>query len=153
MNYTTNHHLPQWAKSDRILMDDFNEAMANIESSLTANAQAAAAAKSTASSAYSTASTALSSKPYAVGTYTGNGDTVTVNVGFRPSFVFISSLEVAGLIDQVSKFGIYSCATTPNGKLGEAIQLTASGFTAYSKIGVIPKLAESGKLYEFIAFK
>ena len=31
MNYTTNYHLPQWVESDRILMEDFNEAMANID--------------------------------------------------------------------------------------------------------------------------
>lgn len=32
MNYTNNYHLPQWERSDRLLMDDFNSAMANIES-------------------------------------------------------------------------------------------------------------------------
>ena len=31
MNYTTNYHLPQWVESDRILMEDFNEAMESIE--------------------------------------------------------------------------------------------------------------------------
>lgn len=35
MNYTENYHLPQWVKSDRILMEDFNGAMANIENGLT----------------------------------------------------------------------------------------------------------------------
>ena len=31
MDYTQNHRLPQWEKSDRVMMDDFNQAMANIE--------------------------------------------------------------------------------------------------------------------------
>ena len=31
MDYTTNYHLPQWVESDRIMMEDFNEAMAAIE--------------------------------------------------------------------------------------------------------------------------
>ena len=31
MNYTTNYHLPQWVEKDRILMDDFNEAMKKID--------------------------------------------------------------------------------------------------------------------------
>ena len=31
MNYTQNHHLPQWVKSDPIRMDDFNQMNQNIE--------------------------------------------------------------------------------------------------------------------------
>ena len=34
MNYTEKHHLPQWAKEDRIMMKDFNDAMASIEDGL-----------------------------------------------------------------------------------------------------------------------
>lgn len=41
MNYTENYHLPQWVKSDRIMMEDFNRMCADIESGLTGNAQAA----------------------------------------------------------------------------------------------------------------
>ena len=37
MNYTTNYHLPQWVESDRILMEDFNEAMEAIEEGLSAS--------------------------------------------------------------------------------------------------------------------
>ena len=31
MDYTANYHLPQWVKEDRILMEDFNEAMSSID--------------------------------------------------------------------------------------------------------------------------
>ena len=31
MNYTKNYHLPQWAETDRIQMEDFNQAMENID--------------------------------------------------------------------------------------------------------------------------
>ena len=31
MHYTKTYHLPQWEKSDRIMMEDFNAAMAGIE--------------------------------------------------------------------------------------------------------------------------
>lgn len=34
MNYTTNYHLPQWAEEDRIMMEDFNEAMEKIDEAL-----------------------------------------------------------------------------------------------------------------------
>lgn len=34
MNYTKNHHLPQWEESDRILMTDFNQMCSDMESGL-----------------------------------------------------------------------------------------------------------------------
>ncbi len=37
MDYTKNYHLPQWVKSDRIMMDDFNRMCADIENGLTGN--------------------------------------------------------------------------------------------------------------------
>ena len=40
MDYTKNHHLPQWVKSDRIMMDDFNAAFANIDKGLSDRSQA-----------------------------------------------------------------------------------------------------------------
>ena len=50
MNYTENYHLPQWVKSDRIMMEDFNQMCADIDGELSSlsdnlakNAQAAEA--------------------------------------------------------------------------------------------------------------
>ncbi len=40
MTYTANHHLPQWAETDRVRMEDFNGAMGQLEKSL--NAESAA---------------------------------------------------------------------------------------------------------------
>ena len=34
MNYTENYQLPQWAESDRVLMEDFNHTMINLEGAL-----------------------------------------------------------------------------------------------------------------------
>ena len=31
MNYTENYHLPQWVETDRVQMEDFNEAMAKLD--------------------------------------------------------------------------------------------------------------------------
>ena len=36
MNHTTNLHLPQWEETDRIQMDDFNDAMASIDAGVAA---------------------------------------------------------------------------------------------------------------------
>ena len=41
MNYTTNYHLPQWVETDRIQMEHFNQAMADIDTGVAA-AQTAA---------------------------------------------------------------------------------------------------------------
>ena len=36
MNYTNNYHLPQWVESDRILMEDFNDAFETIDTAMSA---------------------------------------------------------------------------------------------------------------------
>ena len=82
MNYTKNYRLPQWVKSDRIMMDDFNAAMSSMESGMTraegkadAAAAAANAAKQTADTAKQGADNAYSpsNKPFVAGTYVGTG--------------------------------------------------------------------------------
>jgi len=133
MNYTPKHHLPQWAKSDRIMMDDFNAAMANIESGL-------AAADSKAESA----------RPYAAGLYLGTGEDQTIQVGFRPSFVFISSQTSSGIPGGTDDS--YRCATTGNGLLGKCIQMTDTGFKVFGA-SPTPALCYKDRLYEYIAFK
>ena len=37
MNYTQHYQLPQWVETDRILMNDFNDAFSAIETALTAS--------------------------------------------------------------------------------------------------------------------
>ena len=38
MEYTENYHLPQWEPTDRVLREDFNDAMSDIDDALKANA-------------------------------------------------------------------------------------------------------------------
>ena len=70
MEYTTTYQLPQWESEDRILMDDFNDAMEKIEGAI---------------------------PRLASGTYTGNGTHnsgyTELDVGFPPKFVFVSSKD------------------------------------------------------------
>ena len=58
MEYTKNYHLPQWVKEDRIMMDDFNQMCADVESGLTENAATASAAKAQADKGVSDAAAA-----------------------------------------------------------------------------------------------
>lgn len=60
MNYTTNYHLPQWVESDRIMMEDFNDAMAGIDGGIAEAKTAANTAQSAAESAAAAASQAQS---------------------------------------------------------------------------------------------
>ena len=50
MNYTEKYHLPQWEKTDRIMMEDFNRMCADVEEGLRETAAAAATALSAANS-------------------------------------------------------------------------------------------------------
>lgn len=45
MDYTKNYHLPQWAETDRIMMNDFNRMCADIETGLTKTASDGVEAK------------------------------------------------------------------------------------------------------------
>ena len=130
MNYTSKYRLPQWEKSDRILMDDFNQAMNSIEAGIARTAQDAAGDSSAASSAAAGAleaaetaqdaaeaarSAALAAYrpgyyPYTVGTYAGNGSSQSIHLGFQPRFVIIAALtgSVSGMTNMV-KIGRASC--------------------------------------------
>ncbi len=149
MNYTTNYHLPQWVKEDRIMMDDFNRAMADIEKGLV-NAQTVAdAARQTANTAHTEATTL----PYAVGTYTGTGADMTIKVGFRPRFLIISSQPDAPSLSQLLEFNQCSVITGGN-TVCRRVQFTKNGFTVKAQeYYEYPDLTIAGRVYDYIAFK
>ena len=137
MNYTQNHHLPQWVKSDRIRMDDFNDAMANIESGLNAAdaAQSAAAsalskanaAQSAANAAQSAANRAFSTEnmPFVVGSYVGCGtEAAHIGLGFKPSLVIVS-----GVTESASGFDpAYFVITRENQNVCRRLDIMPKGF-------------------------
>ena len=174
MNYTKNYHLPQWVKSDRIMMDDFNRMCADMEAGLTQNAQtaaaataaaksetaaAAASAQSAAAAAQATADQALtkanaaycpSYAPFTIGSYRGTGSALTVNVGFSPRFVIISG---QGLTDTLGYVTYFAAAGGSN--LTSIISFTSSGFTVKPVTGdrvSQPNLVMQMS-YSYIAFR
>ena len=77
MTKTTNYQLNQWAKSDRVLMDDFNADNLKVDSALAALGEAIAAAPK-----------------IAVGSYTGSGSCGassprTLTFAFQPKLVIV----------------------------------------------------------------
>ena len=146
MNYTTNYHLPQWVESDRILMEDFNQMCEDIETGLNSNAQAAAAAQATAN-ATANAAYSPSNKPYVVGQYSGLGSgSQTITVGFRPSFLIVSSA--------VNNGGFSYSIITNGSQMTNRLAFTDTGFTVYSpnESYEAPNL-NAIRSYTYIAFR
>ena len=86
MNHTTNYQLSQWAKSDRLMMDDFNADNAKIDAALKANADTAAAA--------SAAVALCGNCKIETSTYTGTGtygsaNPVTLTFPQKPALIFV----------------------------------------------------------------
>ena len=153
MEYTTNYHLPQWVESDRIMMGDFNQMCSDLEAGLVSNAQAAAAAQETADTAQETADSAYSptNKPYVIGSYTGNGGTVTVTLGFRPTFLIIGGGVTASSPGYHSKWSVITNGTVYT----DTVTFTDTGFTTQDPGNsyLSPNLAEGGRAYSYIAFR
>ena len=179
MNYTQNHHLPQWIKSDPIRMEDFNDAMASIESGLNtadtalskagaaqsaassalskANAAQSAAqtAQSVANAAQSAANRAFSTEnmPFVVGSYVGCGtEAAHIGLGFKPSLVIVS-----GVTESASGFDpAYFVITRENQNVCRRLDIMPKGFCAYpdGNQGVTyPRMNELGRTYDYIAFR
>ena len=179
MDYTTNYHLPQWVESDRIMMEDFNEAMAAIDGGIKAaqdaadgGAAAAGAAQTTANRAESKADAAQASadaagnaaadlaaiayttenKPFVTGSYTGNGSSTyrTINLGFRPSAVLIGCSESTYTSSDV----VFFSTGTVVGRNNE-FAITSNGFKV--KEGIYSNsnffLNTEGMAYNYIAFR
>lgn len=174
MNRTQNYHLPQWDASDRIMMQDFNAAMASIENGVSANASvaakaqagataagaAAAKAQSTADAARSAAQKAQSTadtKPYVTGHYTGNGQTMEIRLGFRPKFLIISGMQGAEENTHYIERCVYSGYTGGNA-LESRVEFTSTGFRVLVEGGSgskrrWPRFQVEGRAYDYIAFK
>ena len=180
MNYTEKYHLPQWEKTDRILMDDFNQMCADLEAGLEKNARDAAAAMTAAvsaptsaavSKAQATADTAVSKadaaravadnaycpsfKPYVTGTYTGIGlgHSISVEVGFKPLFLIITG-QSKGAQNSVTY-----AALVGEEILSDVVTFTSTGFTiqAQKYYGTISdqivNINDDNRLYRYFAFR
>ena len=154
MNYTKNYRLPQWVKEDRIMMDDFNAAMASMESGMTASTSIANTAKQTADAAKQRVDTAYTpdNKPYAVGAYTGDGETYRdIKLGFRPSFVILCTDQRASQID----YGGIAVMMAGPSQSSLRIYMTDTGFHLDSSetVNPYPEVNKRGKVYNYIAFR
>ncbi len=164
MDYTKNYHLPQWVKEDRVMMDDFNRAMADIEGGLSGNAQAAAKAQNSANNAQSAADAARriadaayspTQKPYVVGSYTGTREIISITLGFRPSYMIISGQASMSPPYNTATFLYYNGFSAGN-TIQKRLEFTDTGFTVYpdsEERDYYPDLSNKDRVYDYIAFR
>ena len=145
MEYTTNYHLPQWVETDRIMMEDFNDAMASLESGIT-TAQAAA----------DSAQQEAEEKGFVIGSYTGNGpdqyDSTgqLINLGFQPRFVIITR----GWLSNGGPGETFLAIGQPRADNQDRVfELAANGFIVKNYSGGILELNQNGTVYDYIAFQ
>ena len=148
MNHTKNYNLPQWELNDLIRMEDFNSAMANIETGLSEGKQR----DDSLSSRVDAARAMAAQLPYVVGEYEGNSQTEwnEINIGFRPSFVLITCQTTAPEADSsLLRFALLGTANSGNfGKL------TETGFAVRMLFPYLhPQINYQGLTYSYIAFR
>ena len=146
MQRTSNYQLPQWEKEDRILMEDFNGAMSNIENAIDGvknqaegAASAAGEAKTIAERAEGKADAAQGkadqaycpeNKPYVIGMYTGTNATQSIDLGFQPSLLIVGEENGGGSLLGYSKVSLHRDTVASSYK--ELLKIVKNGFEVYS---------------------
>ena len=139
MNYTQNYQLPQWESSDRILMDDFNDAMEKIEGGLGEKIG------------------------IVTGSYTGNGAASRViDLGAKPHAVFFCTSLGESASSGTCQGGLllrdHPLTTRPDlPQVTVGAEITDSGFRVYQYNDYLPSgelvyCNLSDKVYHYIAF-
>ncbi len=155
MQRTSNYQLPQWEKEDRILMEDFNGAMANIENAIDgAKSEAAAAVESAKSEVTKEIETIRSSaysptnKPIAASRYVGTGNRQSITVGFAPTLVMIVPLTS----DRMT--GDSMTVHTAKSSGSDYVTLTSTGFElAAQSPGSAYSVNVGSTVYYYIAIR
>ena len=159
MKRTTNYDLPTWEKDDFIRMQDFNDLTGKLDAALKSGADAQTALQNAIKAVKATAENAYSSanKPYIAGSYTGNGGTQTVDLGFKPRVLVISRGFDKG--DYSADYALF--AGTPeqiDSWMAKVVSITDTGFTvkmATYNTSTCPQLwlNTSGKTYSYLALR
>ena len=125
MTYTTNYQLPQWVKSDRILMENFNDANQKIDAALTMKCEAVA------------------------GTYVGNLSTEiqtqTISLGFTPAAVLVFDMRSNHTALAVT--GCPACASDDS----PAVTIVEGGFEVKDRYNYGTGIVHGP--YRYIAFR
>jgi len=150
-NQTPHLKLCQWEEDDEVLRVDFNADNAKIDAAVaaiqTTTADELQAVRATAEVCYSP-----ENKPYAVGTYIGNGaSTRTISLGFTPTAVLVTTVggDVHYWASGINRF--YGGLTVKGAETGaNGLRIVTGGFQVAS--GNSASNYENQK-FNYIAFK
>ena len=143
-----NLNLHLWEPDDDFLRTEFNENFTAIDAGLEST-------KGELETKIQTAQQTAEAKPYVTGSYVGNGQSVKVKLGFRPSFLIICGTK-AGIGESSSAVTADYKAFTGGNILPTLIIFTNDGFTVKhidSNGYYRPRLCHSDRVYDYIAFR
>ena len=127
MNYTEKYQLPQWEKSDRIMMEDFNDMAEKMEAGLIELNET------------------IAGVGYVIGKYTGNNAYPrTISLGFQPTAVII----VTNMGYTSVGSSVYGGLFGKNCPLNGYAEIASSGFKLNKAY-----MNSSDIVYYYIAFK
>ena len=136
--YTSNYQLHQWVPGDNFLRTDFNTDFQKIDAALGQKAEKSAV--TSLQSQVAGKADAASVPRLVTGSYTGNGATQSISLGFQPKMVIIP-------VDD------YNTTVLLSGRTGKAGSISGSGFTVTFDSTSIYGTNRSGQSYAYFAIK
>ena len=140
MATNTSEHLGLhlWEPTDQVLRTEFNQNWTKIDTAVNAAQETAEAAQS-----------AAEQRPYVIGSYTGNGGTQSITLGFQPSFVIITA-QPANSRDTAF------IAISGGSEAASTLSFTETGFTvmvAPTPYETYPLTNQNGTFYHYWALR
>lgn len=140
MATNTSEHLGLhlWEPTDQVLRTEFNQNWIKIDTAVNAAQETAEAAQS-----------AAEQRPYVIGSYTGNGGTQSITLGFQPSFVIITA-QPANSRDTAF------IAVSGGSEAASTLSFTETGFTVMvtpTSYETYPLTNQNGTFYHYLALR
>ncbi len=140
MATNTSEHLGLhlWEPTDQVLRTEFNQNWTKIDTAVNAAQETAEAAQS-----------AAEQRHYVIGSYTGNGGTQSITLGFQPSFVIITA-QPANSRDTAF------IAISGGSEAASTLSFTETGFTvmvAPTPYETYPLTNQNGTFYHYLALR
>ena len=140
MATNTSEHLGLhlWEPTDQVLRTEFNQNWTKIDTAVNAAQETAEAAQS-----------AAEQRPYVIGSYTGNGGTQSITLGFQPSFVIITA-QPANSRDTAF------IAVSGGSEAASTLSFTETGFTVMvtpTSYETYPLTNQNGTFHHYLALR
>ena len=157
-NKTPHYSLSQWERDDRVLMEDFNADNVKIDTALTAEAKARAAADSTINttlSAHSAALSRLGNCQIYTTSYVGNGkhgqaNPITLTFPRKPLLVIVAQVNYGAMI--VMPQGCAHIMHTEGNRGALVVTWQGNSVSWWTSDNSLIQMSEQDKTYMVVAF-